>query len=437
MRRSPFMLLVLFLLVLSASSFTFVAGFGVGWYAHKPPTPVTPAPSPTPTTVATKEDGQKDKPIDSRLSTFWEAWQLVDRDFYSEKPLDYQQVTYGAIRGLLGALGDPYTIFVEPPQHELEKSGYQGKFGGIGARISINDKKQPMLVEIIKNTPAEAAGLQPGDIVLQVDGKPVEGLSLDQVVLKIRGPVGTTVELLMQREGQAAPLRFSIVRAEIKQPTVEWKMLDEGRIGYVQLTLFAEPTGNELAEALREVRKAGAAKGVKEPGIILDLRGNRGGLLAAAGEVTAQFIKSGVLLYERKHGPEGSDIEEAYMIPVNTKGSPSRPLLEKELLVILVDKGTASASEIVAGAIQDYKRGILIGETTFGKGSVQFLHELSDKSSLHVTSANWLTPLKRRIHGSGLTPDVEVRRSDEDIRVGRDPQLDRAIEHLRERHQSK
>lgn len=214
-------------------------------------------------------------------------------------------------------------------------------------------------------------------------------------------------------------------------------MLDEGRIGYVQLTLFAEPTGNELAEALREVRKAGAAKGVKEPGIILDLRGNRGGLLAAAGEVTAQFIKSGVLLYERKHGPEGSDIEEAYMIPVNTKGSPSRPLLEKELLVILVDKGTASASEIVAGAIQDYKRGILIGETTFGKGSVQFLHELSDKSSLHVTSANWLTPLKRRIHGSGLTPDVEVRRSDEDIRVGRDPQLDRAIEHLRERHQSK
>jgi len=196
--------------------------------------------------------------------------------------------------------------------------------------------------------------------------------------------------------------------------------LQDGQGGHVQLTFFAEPTGDELAGALAEIRDQGISR------IILDLRGNRGGLLSASGEVVSKFIPEGVLLYERRRGANGEPVEGAYMIPDSAKS------YTEERLVVLVDEGTASAAEIVAGAIQDYGRGVLIGEKTYGKGSMQYVHELSDGSSLHVTAAHWLTPHKRPINGLGLDPDIAVSRTTEDIQAGIDPQLERALQYCAE-----
>jgi carboxyl-terminal processing protease len=408
--RKPVAMALVALLFVASNILSLAGGLSAGWYLRRP-TAATALPSSAPEMSPVPEEG--------RLKIFLEAWQFIDQEFFSEQPLDDQKINYEAIRGVIKALGDPYTTFMEPPQRSLERSSYEGKFGGIGAVLSMNDKNEPFISQVMNGAPAEAAGLQAGDILLAADEKAFAGLSLDQVVLQIRGPIGTIVILLVRREGREQT--FAITRAEIKQPTVSWEAVDAGRIAHIELTFFAEPTGAELSTALSEIRQAG----IKE--IILDLRGNRGGLLNVAGEVTSKFVKQGVLVYERNYDEKGQIVENPYMIPR------SNLIFDSEPLAVLVDKGTASASEIVAGAIQDYQRGTLVGETTFGKGSVQYLHELSDQSSLHVTASNWLTPQKRPIHGIGLTPDIEAKRSEEDIRAGRDPQLDRAIAALTEK----
>ena len=439
MRKSSVILLVVLLGALCLSGASFVAGIGFGWYGKsllsssavaidaRPPT--LPSGSQAAEAAQTRTPAQAEDTTtrlyeqavaDSRLQVFSEAWELIGRDFYSEQPLDYREAAYGAIRGLIGTLEDPHTSFVEPPQHELDKSGYEGKFGGIGAYIGMTEQGQPFVSAVMPGQPAEAAGLRSGDVIVKVDGQSLDGRSQDEVVLLIRGPVETTVTLTIRREGTASLLDIAIIRAEIKQTTVSWEALDDGRVGYVQLTFFAEPTGSELAEALREIGDLGISR------IILDLRGNRGGLLSSSGEVASQFLAGGVLLHERQRGAAGETIEQAYMIPDFAQAHTD------ERLVVLVDRGTASAAEIVAGAIQDYERGILIGETTYGKGSMQYVHELSDGSSLHVTAAHWLTPHKRPINGQGLAPDIEVGRSAEDIQARRDPQLERALLYLSE-----
>ena len=426
MRRSTLLLSLALVLALCLNAFSFTAGFGLGWArrgvaesratAEHPPTLslVTPAPKPDATTMESFLD-------DERLGLISEAWGFIDRDFFTEEPVDYTRVNYEMIRGLVGALDDPYTRFVEPPQAELEKSDYEGKFGGIGAYIGMTEQGQPYISEVMRGNPAEAAGLRAGDIILEVDGASLEGLGQDDVVLLIRGPVGTQVMLTIQRGPEADILHVPVERAEIKLPTVFWEPVDDGRVAHIRLTFFAAPTGQELAAVLQEVRDAGISK------LVLDMRNNRGGLLSAAGDVTAQFVEPGVLLYERHRGENGEVREEAYMIPG------AQQVLSGADMVVLVNGGTASASEIVAGALQDYGRATLIGEMTFGKGCMQYVHELSDKSSLRVTAANWLTPNRRPISGVGLVPDIEVTRSQQDAEAERDPQLERAISHLGER----
>ena len=349
------------------------------------------------------------------FSVFWEAWHILQRDFYGDLP-DEQELTYGAIRGVVTLLDDPYTSFVEPQPRELERHDLQGRFGGIGAWIE-HQGPGTFVLDPMRERPAAQAGMQKGDVLAAVDGVEITTeTSLEDVLTMIRGPVDSIVRIVVRREGIDELLTFEIKRQEFQIPSVSWRLLDqEPTIGYVKLNLFSERTANELQEALDDLSSQGAEQ------IILDLRDNGGGLLQAAIDVCSKFIQDGVVLYEQKR-----DDEEKFY-PAKSKGTVS------ELpLVVLVNGGTASASEIVAGAIQDRGRGILIGETTFGKGSVQLIYDLSDGSSLHVTAARWLTPDRHLIDGSGLMPDIEIALTAEDREQGRDPQLEQAIRQLRQ-----
>lgn len=347
------------------------------------------------------------------FSLYWEVWHRVEEQFYGDIPQEPVS-TYGAIKGSLATLDDPYTVFIEPEPAAQEKAQLEGRFGGIGAFVR-RDEAGRVLLEPMRDQPAEQAGLQKDDVLIAVDGTPIEPeMTTDEVVLLIRGEVGTEVVLTVEREGADAPLDISIERAIIETPSAFWRVLEEApTIGYIQLTSFTERSNKELDQAFDELTTQGAEA------YILDLRGNGGGLLETAIDVASQFIRSGVIVREDRKN-EG---ERTY----DARGGGKA--LDQNL-VLLVDGGTASASEIVAGALQDYDRATLVGEKTFGKGSVQLIYELSDSSRLHVTVAKWFTPDGHAIDGTGLTPDVEVPITEEDRAQGRDPQLERAISFL-------
>jgi carboxyl-terminal processing protease len=373
------------------------AGYGAHWYLTKN----------TPTAEESDDFG-----------VYWEVWHLVEDKFYGEIP-DGSASVYGAIRGALGTLEDPYTIFVEPQPRALEKAELEGKFGGIGAFVSRGPNGEVVLTPMV-DSPAEQAGVQEGDILLRVEDTPITPeMTTDEVVLLIRGEVDTQVTLALERVGEAGPIVVTITRKVIETPSVEWRVLEQDpHTGYIRIRLFTERTGRELERALEELRDEGVTR------LVLDLRDNGGGLLDAAVDVTSQFLREGVVLYEdRRDQPE-----KFYSVK---KGGLALDLP----LVVLVNGGTASASEIVAGALRDYERGSLVGERTFGKGSVQLVYDLSDQSSLHVTVARWLTPDRHRIDGEGIIPDVEIIPSQEDLASGLDPQLERAIAYLQEQEE--
>ncbi len=347
------------------------------------------------------------------FSLYWEVWHRVEEQFYGDIPNEPVS-TYGAIKGALGTLDDPYTIFIEPEPAAHEKAQLEGQFGGIGAFVS-RDEEGRVILEPMRDQPAEKAGLQANDILVAVDGTPIlPEMTTDEIVLLIRGEVGTEVVLTVEREGSDSPVDISIERAIIETPSAHWRILEEDpTVGYIQLTAFTERSNRELDQAFEELIDQGAQS------FILDLRNNGGGLLDAAVDVTSQFIREGVVVREdRKNAGE-----RVYDV---TGGGNALD----QSLVVLTNGGTASASEIVAGALQDYDRATLIGEKTFGKGSVQLIYELSDDSRLHVTVAKWFTPSGNAIDGIGLQPDIEVPVTEEDRNQGRDPQLERAISFL-------
>jgi carboxyl-terminal processing protease len=368
------------------------AGYGAHWYLTRN----------SPTAEEAKQFG-----------IFWEAWHIVQDKFYGGIPDDSTPV-YGAIEGALGTLNDPYTIFVEPQPRALEKAELEGQFGGIGAYVSRGPEGQVILAPMV-DSPAEQAGLKEGDQLLQVEATPVvPEMSTDDVVLLIRGEVGSQVRLTLRRAGTVDPIVLTITRQVIETPSVEWRALEQDPLtGYIRIRLFTGRTGRELERAITDLKEAGVSR------LILDLRDNGGGLLDAAVDVSSQFLRDGVVLYEDRR----DEPEKFYSVK---KGGLALDLP----LVVLVNGGTASASEIVAGALHDHERGTLVGEKTFGKGSVQFVYDLSDQSSLHVTVARWLTPDRHRIDGQGLAPDIEVALSEEDRNSGADPQLERAISYL-------
>ncbi len=367
----------------------------------------TPEPTPTPEAVPTIE---VPPPTGTSFDLFWEAWELIQRDYYGDLPTE-EEMTYGAIRGAINTLGDPFTAFMEPDLADISREDMSGTFEGIGAYVTMRDGWL-VIVSTFEGQPAEAAGLRRDDIVMQADGTPIENMSIYEAISLIRGPAGTSVRLTILREGEE-PFEVDVTRARIDIPVVESEMREDG-IAYVQLLDFSSEASAKLEEALEALLEQNPS------GLILDLRSNPGGLLSESILTAGLFLpEDELILIERfKDGTE------------RPYRSPNRPVALEVPMVVLVDAGSASASEIVAGALQDLDRATLIGETTFGKGSVQWLHELSNGAELRVTVARWFTPADRAIHGEGLEPDIAVELTVEDDEAERDPQLDRAVEYL-------
>jgi carboxyl-terminal processing protease len=349
---------------------------------------------------------------DELFSPFWESWDIV-HDQYIDQPVNDLELMRGAIKGMLESLGDEHTGYMDPNQYMQANIPMDGEYEGIGAWV---DTATDFLTIIspMPGSPAEEAGLMPGDEVIKIDGEDMTGLDGSLVIRKVLGPAGSTVVLTIRRESEPAPFEVTIVRAKIMIPSVESRMMDDD-IGYIAIMTFAAETKSELQNNLEEIL-------AEDPvGLIIDLRNNGGGYLQTAVEVGSEFIDEGIILYE----DYGSD-EDLIEFKAKKNG-----LATDIPLVLLVNEGSASASEIVAGAIQDHDRGPLVGATTFGKGSVQNWIALdNNQGALRVTIARWLTPDKRQINETGLVPDYEVEFTEEDFLADLDPQLDKAVEVL-------
>lgn len=323
----------------------------------------------------------------SQLNLLLEALEILKRDYYKPLP-DDRQIIYAAIKGVISQLGDPYTTFLEPQTRTLEKDQLKGEYGGIGAWIRKTEDGRFILTPM-EGSPAMKAGIKDGDELIEVNETPVTSfMSLDQVLIMVRGPVGTYVNIVVRRGEER--LNFRIRRERIEIPTVEWRLIEQG-MGYIKITSFTERTPRELEQALRKLQGQGTTS------LVLDLRGNPGGLIDSALKVGGFFLKEGVMLHERyKNSLKSYNVIKA-------------PLWVDWPMVVLVDSGTASAAEILAGALQESGRAKLIGEKTYGKGSVQWVYDLSDGSSLHITVAQWFTPGYRKVEGNGLEPDIKVQ----------------------------
>lgn len=367
-----------------------------------------------PTVVPTEPPAQtepSDEPLDlENLDTalLEEAWQIIEDEFYGELP-NNKELLYGAIEGSLETLDDEFTRFTRPEIAELLREDFGGSVEGIGAFVRENEEGFVEIVAPIEGQPAEAVGLRPGDLILEVDGEDIVGQDFYAVIGKVRGPRGSEVEIKILRPSTEEELIFNITRVSFEVPIVTAEMLDND-IAYLELTEFSAPASERLNIALEELLAQNPR------GLILDLRNNPGGFLNQSVFVSDVFLPEGVVLYQR----DSLGGEEIFR-------SENGDIGEEIPLVVLINEGSASASEIVAGAIQDTGRGILIGETSFGKGSVQLLHTLSDGSELRVTIARWFTPNDNTINGVGISPDIE---SVQDFDTEADEQLDRAIDYL-------
>ena len=346
----------------------------------------------------------------ARFRVFWEAWGLVEREFYDRNALDSQKMTYGAVRGMLESLGDTHTAFSTPQEKQVQDSSLRGSFEGIGVQVDQRDGKLRIIAPI-EGSPAERAGLRAGDIISHVDGRELKDVPLQEILLLIRGPRGTTVTLTIEREAEPAPLTVVVERAEIKLEHVRSRMLDGG-FGYVRISQFSANSAADTTAAIKRLLEQ------QPKGLVLDLRSNPGGFLNAAVDVSSQFLADGVVLSQQ--GANGQRQEYR----ARTGG-----VATDVPVVVLIDKGSASASEIVAAALRDNGRAVLVGEKSYGKGSVQTMHTLSDKSGLRVTTALWLTPKGQPLEKQGLVPDLVVAPATPD-QIGQDPQLDAAVRHL-------
>jgi len=350
------------------------------------------------------------KPRNVDFSIFWSAWNKV-MDQYPGNP-DQQEMIYGAISGMVDSIGDPYSSFMKPGDSKNFLEDLSGSIQGIGAELAVKDKKLT-IVSPLASSPAEKAGLKPNDYIAKIDGVDTFEMPISDAISKIRGKAGTKVILSIIRDDWTQTKDFEITRAVVKIKSVEWKKLDD--IAVIQISQFGEDTQDLLKEAATEIAKQ------NPKGVILDLRSNPGGYLESAVQVANVFIDKDKVVVKEKN--KAGRIQE--------EKTTEDPILGQTKLVILVNGGSASASEIVAGALQDYKRAQLIGEKTFGKGSVQSLEELNDKSNLRLTIAKWLTPLDRAIDKIGIEPDIKVELTEDDFKNNRDPQLDKALELLK------
>lgn len=397
-----------------AFALTFVVGMGVGRVAPSLFGAASGAPSPT------------DLPSDATFALIGEAWQILHEDYVRADELDDTALAYGAIEGLADAVGDPgHTSFLTPEERAERSEELSGSYVGIGVRIDAAEDGRPLIVGVFRGSPAESAGLLTGEIIVAVDGRETAGADLDEVASWIRGEAGSSVTVRV-RDGVDGPERdLTIVRADVEVAAVSWALYPGTSTAVLRLEQFSNGSADDLKAALGEIRAAGADR------VILDLRGNPGGYVGEAIGVASQFLSSGVVYVERN--AEGDETRHEV--------SPNGAATDLPLAV-LVDAGTASSAEIVSGALQDAGRAVLIGEKTFGTGTVLGEFPLSDGSALRVGTTEWLTPSGRRIWHEGIEPDIVVERPDEtrpllpddfrgltaaEANARVDPQLERAL----------
>lgn len=383
---------------------------------------------------------------DIDFALFWEVWSRLEKDYIDREDLDPQNMVWGGIKGMVASLDDPYTVFLPPEENQRAKEDLAGSFEGIGAQLGMKNKRI-IVVAPLKGMPAEEAGLKAGDFIVEVDGQDTSNWTLPEAVNNIRGPKDTQVMLTIFREGESDTLEIAITRGTIQVPSIEIEVgsvqcEDFGELSrargsscqiveaeeceqcakaaILRLYRFGDRTNGEWEDSVSKIAAFQAeveAQGDKFAGMIFDLRNNPGGYLQGAVYVTSEFLDSGVVVQQRmKDGTTET-------FTVNRDGR-----LTKVPMVVLVNSGSASASEIVAGALQDHGRAKLVGTKTFGKGSVQTAQELSHGAGLHVTTAKWLLPEGGSIDENGIEPDIIVENGVED--PTQDLQLERAIEEL-------
>ncbi len=369
--------------------------------------------------VSNKELGQ---PIAVDFNLFWDAWRVIETKYVDRSDVDKQNMVYGAISGLLKSLDDPYSVFMPPQESKKFMDDIKGSFEGIGAEIGIR-KNILTVISPLEGNPAQKAGLMAGDKILKVDDALTADLTLDEAVNLIRGERGTEVILLIARDGLDETKEIKIVRDVIQIPIIKWEMLtlsevegENGDIAYIQLYHFTENSAGQFRKTIKEILK------LNPEGLILDVRNNPGGYLEVAVDVASWFLPKGEIVIIEDFGNGDSN-------KYRSKGYGD---LENIPTVILINEGSASASEILAGALRDIKEIKIIGKKSFGKGSVQQLEKLKGGSSVKITVAKWLTPFGTNINKEGITPDIEIELTLEDIEEMRDPQLEKALEMLRQ-----
>ncbi|MDO8560806.1 MAG: S41 family peptidase [bacterium] len=362
------------------------------------------------TSLTSKETA---KPATVDFSIFWETWAtLLDR-YVDKNKIDSQKEVYGAISGMVKSVGDPYTVFFSPEENKQFHQDLKGEFGGIGAELGIR-KGALTVIAPLKDSPAEHAGIRAGDRIVKIDDTPTDDFTLERAVQKIRGERKTPVKLAIMRDSFASIKDFTIIRDTIVVPVISTKQ-EPDSIFYIHLLSFSESSPKAFRGAVKEFTDSGSKK------LVLDLRGNPGGFLNAAVDIGSWFLLAGEIV-SREHFADGN--EDLYR-------SNGYELLEATPTIVLIDQGSASASEILAGALRDVRKIKLIGQKSFGKGSVQELVNLTGGASLKVTIAKWLTPSGKTIEGEGLEPDEKIEITQKDIDTGNDPQLNRALEILK------
>ena len=337
--------------------------------------------------------GKSNGGVDTALLN--QAWSILHTNYVLPDKVNDTTLNQGAVNGLVQSIKDPYSYYLNPQAYQLTQGDFQSSFGGIGATISTNDKKQPLIVQTIKDSPSEKAGILGGDVILAVEGVTTEGLTVDQVVSQVRGKIGTPVKLTILHKDATAPEVITIVRAEINPNTVNSRMV--GDVAYIQITNFYERTNIEFEAALEALDLKNSK------GIIIDLRNNLGGYVNSMVDVASHFIKEGTVITTRDNQGRTQDYA------VNPNG-----VFTDLPVVVLVNEYSASASEVLSGALQDYKRATIAGVQTLGKGSYDQFFKLSDGSAIYLTVGRWLTPNGREIEGKGITPDQILSQTGDD-----------------------
>jgi carboxyl-terminal processing protease len=349
------------------------------------------------------------------FSLLWEAWDKLQEKFVSPEKLDTQKMIYGAISGMVKSLDDPHTVFFSPEDTKKFMEDVSGRFEGIGAEIG-ERKGQIQIIAPLEGTPAQKAGLRAGDKIIKINETLTTDLSVDEAVDLIRGPKGTEVTLSIFREGWNSPKEIKIKRAIIEVPSIKWELKDSD-IAYIKLSQFSQNADTDFQNAAIEIIRSPAKK------IILDLRNNPGGYLEISKEIGGWFLEKNQTVVIEDFQKSGD--KKYYNAEGNSK-------LLTYPIVVLINKGSASASEILAAALRDNRGVKLIGETSYGKGSVQELEKLRGGSTIKITVAKWLTPKGNLIDGVGLEPDIKVEMTDKDYDEDKDPQLDKALEMIKE-----